>query len=1148
MLSPNAWMRSTVLAAATVSLAALAPTQETGGLSATPLAPREAGTDRFVRHDPAESGLGFVNELRPENVLPYVYNGAGVATGDFDGDGRPDVFLVSQDGADRLFRQMAPWRFEDVTEQAGVGGGDAWGTGASFVDFDGDGDLDLYVSNTESPNRLWQNEGDGTFRDVAPEVGLDHVGASTMPAFADYDNDGDLDLFLVTNRVIGPDVFRPLLAKMTLPESLQRTMDEMAPRIPPLERDDDGRWIIPEGLDDHLIPLMGRVFYGGQRDRLFRNDGARFTDVTEAAGITDHGMGLSATWWDYDDDGWLDLYVANDLESPDVLWHNRGDGTFENVTERALPHLAYFGMGSDFADVDQDGRFDLVVADMAMRTHYKSKMLMGDMGDRGWFLQFGRPPQIMRNALFLNTGTGRFLEAGLMAGVAKTDWTWAVKFADLDGDGWEDLFVTNGVPRFDNDPDLNPRFRKLWREGRLREAIDLAANVPPVKERNLALVNGGTTPGTPPRFTDKAADWGLDLMSVSQGAAFADFDGDGDVDIVVNNQNEPAALYENRVGAEHGRIVVRLVGRGANRDGLGARLSARAGDLRMERLVTLPGGYLSADEPRTFFGLGAAERLDRLEVRWPSGAVQVFEDLAADHLYTITEPAVVTERAAQAATQVAGPAPRFAEAAAPLGLAFEHDETFFDDFAVQPLLPHQHSQLGPGLATGDVDGDGVAEIWVGGAAGQSGALFQRDGERWRAVTGPWAEDAASEDTGATFADFDGDGDLDLWVVSGSVEFGAGRPELRDRLYLNEGDGTFTHAADALPRFADCGSAVTAADIDGDGDLDVFVGARVVPGRYPESPISRLYRNDGGTFTDVTEERAPGLRLAGLVTDATFADIDADGDPDLVVTAHWQPVRVWRNDGGSFTEATAELGFAARPGWWNGVAVGDVDGDGRADLVTTNQGWNTKYSASPKKPARLYAKDFDADGTLDVVEAKFEDGTLLPVRGRSCSSNAMPFLADKFPTYDQFARASLDEIYGDRGLDDATAFEVTELASTLWLQQADGTFAPRPLPDLAQIAPAFGAVIADLDGDGRQDVVLAQNFFRAEPETGRMAGGLSLWLRGTEDGLVPVPAAESGIVVPEDAVDVAVVDVDGDDLPDLVISTNDGPLRVFKARN
>jgi hypothetical protein len=1106
---------------------------------------REAGgATSFVRHAPADCGVTAGNTLKSEHVLPYVYDGAGLATGDLDGDGLPDLYVVSQDGPNHLYRQTAPFRFEDVTERSGVGGGDAWGSGCAIVDVDGDGKLDIYVCNLESPNLLYRNLGNLAFEECARRFGLDFTGACFYPAFADYDNDGDLDVYLLNNRVFLQSLLPELLAKVELPTSMTKTLRELTPPMPSLVPDEHGKGLaVPPGYEDHLLEFGGRLFFAGQADRLLRNDGARFSDVTREAGIADQGMGLSATWWDHDGDGRLDLYVANDLESPDVLYRNRGDGTFEDISATALPQLAYFGMGSDAADVDGDGRFDLCVADMAMRTHYAAKVLMGDMGDRGWFLENGRPPQVMRNALFMNTGTGRFLEVGQLAGVAKTDWTWTVKFGDLDADGHVDLFATNGIPRFDNDPDARARFSALWAAGKRDEAIALAANLPAVPEKNLALRNDGLPPGEPPHFTDRAADWGLDLEAVSQGASLVDLDRDGDLDVVVGNQNAPVAIYENRTGRDRHAALVRLVGRDRNPFGIGARLSVFAGGKRIERLLTPGGGYLSSHDPLVHLGLGAATRIDRLELRWPRGAVQVFEGLEADRLLAIAEPATATIQE----TATPDKEPRFVDFADASGLHRRHVETPYDDYASQPLAPHRHSQLGPGLAFGDVDGDGHDDVFVGGARGQGGALHLVRDTGYVRMGGPWERDGVHEDLGAVFLDLDLDGDLDLFVVSGSNEAKPGDASFRDRAYLNRGNGEFDAAPDELaPAFADSGSVAAAADWDRDGDLDLFVGGRVVPGRYPESPISRLYRNDGGKLVDVIETAIPSLRLAGLVTGALWSDVDGDGLLDLLVTAHWQPVRYFRNSGdGRFEDRSEAAGFAAQPGWWNGIAAGDLDADGDLDYVATNTGLNTKYKASPEHPARLFAADFDDNGTFDVVEAKYEGERLLPVRGRSCSSRAIPMLAERFETYDRFARASLTEIYGESALDGARGLFATQLAHVLWRNDGNGRFTAVPLPRIAQLAPAFGVAIGDLDGDGRADLVLAQNFFHPEPETGRMAGGLGCLLWNTKAGLVAAGARESGLIVPEDARALAIADLDADLRPDLVVTTNDGPLRVLR---
>ncbi|MGE3171933.1 MAG: FG-GAP-like repeat-containing protein [Planctomycetota bacterium] len=1111
-------------------------------LRSLPLQARAAGDDpRFRRVPSGESGLVFANELRRENVIAYVYSGAGLAAGDYDGDGLPDLYLVNQDGPNRLFRQTAPLRFVDVTESAGgLGGGDAWGKAATFADVNGDGHLDIYVCNTESPNLLYLNQGDGTFVERAGPLGLAHTAACTGAAFADYDRDGDLDVFLLTNRVFGPNLPPELVAEVAIPGDVRRSRAAMFPPFPRFALE-DGAPVVPDGYEDFFAVLHGRVFATGQRDVLLRNDGpAGFVDVSAHSGTGLRGNGLGCVWWDFDDDGWLDLYVANDIHSPDRLWRNRGDGTFEDVAEAALPHTAFFGMGCDFGDLDGDGRFDLMVADMSSTTHYMGKMLMGSMGNHAWFLTNARPPQYMRNALYRNTGTGRFEELAHFASLASTDWTWSVRFVDLDEDGRLDLHATNGIPVFEDNPDTIDEYKRLVADGAKHLALDLARRMERVEERNIARRNlGGFA------FADVGAEWGLDELSVGQGAVFVDLDRDGDLDLVVNNLNAEVGLFENRTHDTH-RALVSLRGRGKNTAGIGARVDVEAGGAVQSRLVSPTRGYMSAGEAVEHFGLGELAAIDRLRVRWPSGAVQEFTDLRADRHYVVTEPerdadAAVRPPAPVAATATPGTAVR--EVAAP---AFVHHERPFDDYAAQPLLPHRLSQTGPGLAIGDVDGDGLDDLFVGGAAGQSGALYvQRQDGTFVERAGPWHEDVEHEDTGTVFVDHDGDGDLDLFVASGSVEAGERTERLRDRLYRNDG-AAFTRAADgALPDLRRSSSVVAAADIDRDGDVDLFVGTRSRPGRYPESEGSLLLRNDGGRFVDATAALAPSLQQAGMVTAATFADVDADGYPDLVVAAQWQPLRALRNDGGAALVDATTSWFAAQPsGQWQSLCAQDLDGDGDLDLIAGNLGLNTKYKAGPARPLRLYAADFDDSGSFDVVEAKEAEDRLLPVRGLSCSSQAMPGLRVAFPTYDRFARATLREIYGQDALDSAQELRCDELQS-LAFEFRSGRFHPMPLPRRAQIAPLQGIVAEDLDADGVLDLALAQNSFAPEPETGRFDGGLGLLLRGAGDlryeALEPLA---SGFAFGGDQKALAAY-AGPDGALRLLLATNDGPLRAVE---
>ncbi len=1114
-------------------------------LLAKPLVARAPMTGtRFAKVDPLTSGLTFANLLRRENVVAYVYTGAGLAVGDYDGNGLPDVYLVSQDGPNKLFRQVAPLRFEDVTVAAGgLDGGDAWGNAASFADVDGDSDLDLYVCNLESPNLLYLNQGDGTFHESAGPFGLGLVAASMGCAFADYDNDGDLDLYVLTNRVLKHQLPDEIVAEVTLPKAMRKTKAELLPPMPRFESDKDGNLVVPKGYEDHFFTQPGHAhpFLAGQRDRLFRNDGyARWADVTDEAGIADHGNGLSVVWWDCDGDGLQDLYVANDFQSPDHLYRNLGNGRFADVAKQRLPHTPFFGMGADFGDLDNDGRFDLCVADMSSTSHYWGKMLMGSMDQHRWFLMNSNPQQYMRNALYVNTGTERFLEAGHLSGLASTDWTWAVRFVDLDEDGKLDFYATNGIPVFTDNPDIGEEFARLWQQGMQTQALALYRSIPSVAEKNIARRNVGEL-----KFEDIGAAWGLDESSVSHGAVVCDLDRDGDLDVITNNLNAPCSVFENRT-ADSNRVLVELVGTVSNRRGVGCTITLSAGGVQQTRLVSLTRGYMSAGEAIEHFGLGTATTIDQLEVRWPNGKRQAFAGLPSNQHFTVREEAAAAPSASGSGTSlpVASVAKAFTASDAITG---RHQERDFDDYVGQPLLPHRLSRLGPGIACGDVDGDGHTDVWIGGAAGQAGTLLRARGDgTFAASDGPWRDDAECEDMGATWLDFDSDGDLDLYVGSGGVEAGERSELLRDRIYQNDGKGTFTRAgAEVLPDLRISTSCVCAADFDRDGDVDLFVGGRVVPGRFPHAPTSALLRNDGGRFVDATEALLPALRDVGMVTAAVWSDLNGDAFVDLAIAAQWQPLRIFGNDAGKgFHERTQALGLSNLRGQWNSLAAGDLDGDGDMDLVAGNLGLNTKYKASVEKPLRLYGKDFDGNGTFDVVEAKQPGDIVLPVRGLSCSSQAMPFVRQKFPTYDAFARANLTEIYGGETLASCLELTCNELRHVVIENRGD-RFVVTPLPRLAQVAPVFGIGIADFDGDGHQDLMLAQNFWSPEPETGRFDGGLGAWVRGLGGmQFVVVGAAQSGIVMPEDGKALALLDVDGNGSPDVVATTNNGPVRTF----
>lgn len=1066
-------------------------------------------TGKFEQLTGDQTGLNFTNELRPENMRKYLLNGAGVATGDFDNDGLVDVYAISQDGSNRLFRQTSPWQFEDVTTQVGdLTGGDYKGTGAAFVDVDNDGWLDLYACNLDGPNALFMNQGNGRFIEQAKSRGVQFAGASTMCSFADYDRDGDLDLYLVNNRILSILEEQPVIKIRKV----------------------GGRPTVHPDFAEQYFLLDGRVQEAGQKDCLYQNDGSgHFVEVTDEAGITGFDMGLSATWWDYDGDGWMDLYVANDLKSPDHLYKNQKDGTFKDVIAETVTHTPWFSMGADSADINNDGMFDFLVADMSSTTHYKQKTMMGEMGDSAWFLTTGKPRQFMRNTLLVNTGGERFQEAANLTGLDSTDWTWSLKFGDLDSDGLVDLFVTNGVGRNMNDSDAATEYRKLMASGDKEAARKQLLRMPPLKEPNLVFKNSGEL-----AFENRSQVWGVDHLGVSQGASLVDLDRDGDLDLLVSNMNEPMGIYRNEINAAS-NLLVKLEGTISNRFGLDAKVTVGLGDLELVRYLTSARGFMSADDPILHFGLGDCSQVDYVIVDWPSGTRQRFEDIAANQILTITEG---TESHAPVNGQVAR-SPLFSKASAS-GLMIKHQERAYDDFEQQPLLPNKLSQLGPGIAWADVDGDGREDCFIGGATGSMSTLLLQTSTGKFKRSSSFPDTLAYEDMGAIFFDVDGDEDLDLYVASGGYEHESSSLSLRDRLYLNDGDGNFSGAPDdRIPDLRVPSSSVSAADFDRDGDLDLFVGTRFRAHQWPLTASSRILRNDNGTLVDVSSEIAKPLQDIGLVTGSIWSDVDQDGWIDLFVTLEWGPVKVLKNQKGIFVDATEAAGLANDSGWWNSITGGDVDNDGDMDFVALNFGLNTKYHADQQHPVALYAGDFDNNGSLDLVEAEYEGNTCYPVRGRSCSAQAMPFLKDKFPTFHEFALADVIQIYSSNSLQKSSKFVANELQSVLLINDGTGKFEVQPLPRLVQISPGFGAVLQDFNADGNLDLCIAQNFMQPQPETGQMDGGLGVLLLGDGDGQFRyMTPQESGISVPGQGMALTVCDWNGDAAPDLLMSVND----------
>lgn len=1083
------------------------------------------GEQLFTRLSPKTTGINFQNTIDVKEPLKRLYHSGfvcgGVALGDFNGDTRLDIFLVSGPGKNKLYLQREDFRFEDMSSSSGIEGGNVWGAGVAAVDIENDGDLDLYICNYDSENSLYINDGKGHFSESASRFGLGVVDASLVPTFCDFDKDGDLDVYILTNRYY---------------------REGGRPSKPPFQKTANGDVSVsPDFQKFYGIKQKGPKSYDmdeiGRPDLLFRNDGGSFVNISKSAGIQKEAHGLSATWWDYDEDGLIDIYVANDFADPDNLFRNNGDGTFTDIITEVLNYTPWFSMGADAGDINNDGLLDFIALDMAATTHYKSKMSMGEMGAMRWVIEAAKPRQVMRNCLYLNQGNGLFSENASLSGLANSDWSWAAKLADYDNDGRVDLFVSNGMARDFNNSDIT--FTPQDQIG--KSEWDHYEKAPTKPEQNLAFRNLGDL-----QFANVSKEWGLDHVGMSYASAHGDFDKDGDLDLLVVNLNEPVSIYRNDSGSGHSAVVT-LRGNQSNRNGIGAFVEIVAAELKHVRQLIPLSGYLSNNENSLHFGLGEAEGIQSLKVRWPNGGVQEFSNLPVDKRIVISE----TKEGSRPYSR-AEKSPMFVKHSGLRGII--HKERVYEDFIHQPLLPHKLSQLGPGIAFADVDGNGTEDFFIGCARGQSGAIFLSDGKGGFKVKDsgePFAEHVDSEDMGVLFFDADSDGDPDLYVSSGSYEYKKGDPLVRDRLYVNDGSGQFVSAPEgSLPKFTDNGSVVCGADFDRDGDLDLFVGGRVLSGEYPLAATSHILINESVPgksirFVAASNDQVSGIAKAGMVTSALWTEVNGDGWVDLMVTTEWGPVRVFLNDSGKLVEATKESGLTNILGWWNSITGGDIDNDGDIDYAIGNSGQNTKYHASVKKPILIYYGDYEGDGSKSIVEAKYENGVLLPIRGKSCSTSAIPSLGEKFKTFHQFASSSLSDIYTPTRLKESSVFEANELSSGILVNDGKGSFTFKALPSTAQNAPIFGLDFCDVNADGNLDLYAVQNFSVTQFETPPYRGGLSqLMLGDGKGGFKALTASESGLIVSTDGRGLARTDINGDGFPDFVVAVNDGELQAF----
>ena len=1094
----------------------------------------------------SESGIHFTNKIvETDSLNPLdntnIYNGGGVGIGDFNNDGLPDVYLTGNQVANKLYLNKGGLKFEDVTDAAGVDGKGMWNRGIAVVDINNDGWQDMYVCATflDNPakriNQLYINQGVGKdgiphFKDMAAEYGLADTTHSTMAAFFDYDNDGDLDMYLVVNELIkgdNPSVFRP---KIT-----------------------NGRH-----------PSTGR---------LYRNDWNAalkhpfFTDVTKEAGVTIEGYGHGVSIADFNKDGWKDIFVTNDFNSNDLLYINNHDGTFTDKASTYFKHTAANGMGQDVIDINNDGLLDVVELDMNPQDNYRKKMMMGSnsylMYQNSDY--FGYQYQYVRNVLQLNQGpriNGKdsigdpiFSDVGFFAGVAETDWSWTPLVSDFDNDGLRDLIVTNGYPRDVTDHDFIA-FRRQSSGFATKEYT--LSQIPKVKLHNYAFRNNGNI-----TFSDVTNDWGLMTPTYANGAAYADLDNDGDMDVIVNNINDEASVYENTSRnvetTKNHYLAVQLNGDSLNRNGIGAWVEVYYGGKQQTYEQTPYRGYLSSIDIRPHFGLGSVAKIDSLKVIWPDGKVQVVPNVAVDKIVVVNKN--------EANGQHNWHMPLFAtnalfrEVTDSLGIQYQQKEKDFIDFNIQKLLPHKFSEYGPALAVGDVDGNGLDDLVAGGSQGYSPTLLlqQANGKFLQkdiipgadAISKPW------EDRGVTLFDADNDGDLDMLIASGGYESEANSDAYQDHLYVNDGKGHFTINTSALPVNHASKSCVRVADYDQDGDLDLFIAGRVVPGKYPQPVSSFIYRNDSKNgvikFTDVTAQVAPMLQQIGLTCDAVWTDFDNDGWQDIVLTGEWMPVRFLKNNKGIFKEVTPEA-ISQKKGWWTSILPGDFDNDGDIDYIVGNLGLNSFFRASDRYPVSIYGKDFDKNGVYDAVPTIYlptsqadTSRVEYPAHTRDDMIKQMTSFRAKFPDYKSYATAPFHKMFTDDQLKDALKLQANYFSNSYIRNDGNGKFTITALPMATQYSCLNGMLAEDFDGDGNLDVLLVGNDFGTEPSLGRYDACNGLFLKGDgKGGFQPLSILQSGWFVPGDAKALVKLRSSGGQCL-LAASQNKNKLKVFACR-
>ena len=1070
----------------------------------------------FTKLEANDTGIKFKNILKETeafNVLEYgyLYNGGGVSVGDLNNDGLPDIYFTGNMVGSRLYINKGNFEFDEVAEKAGVFAEGLWNTGTTMADVNGDGLLDIYVCRSAAPspkmrqNLLFINNGDLTFTESASKYGLANSGYSTQASFFDYDKDGDLDVYI-----------------------LNHSTQEYA------------------GFGQITASLKNKQ-NSAYSDKLYRNDNGKFKDVSSDVGLVSNilGFGLGVAISDINNDGWPDIYVSNDYNEQDYLYINNTKGSFSESLEKYIGHTSLFSMGSDIADINNDGYMDIITLDMLPEGNYRQKMVSGpDNYDKYQLLvNSGFYNQTMRNMLQLNNKGESFSEIGQFSGISNTDWSWASLFADLDNDGYKDVFITNGYKRdYTNMDFINFAVQEKLKEnktGKQTVIMELLENSPATIEENYTYHNNGDL-----TFSKVNSAWGLDNKSLSNGAAYADLDNDGDLDLIVNNIEEEAFIYRNNSEKlkEHNYLRIQLKGEGLNTFGIGSKISITTNDQVLTQETMPTRGYQSSVDNTVVFGLGKNDTIQKLTIIWPDFKEQTLQNIPSNQTIKLQQidaqkPIAIGE------TDVIK---YFVDTSIDSLIPFKHQENNFIDFKTEQLLPHKLSTQGPKMAKGDVNGDSLEDLFIAGAKGQSGqVLIQQTNGEFSIALSDLVDDAISEDTNALFFDADNDKDLDLYVVSGGNEFEQNAAELQDRLYLNNGKGKFTKLSNALPNMKTSGAVVRANDVDNDGDLDLFVGGRLVPGKYPTAPKSYLLQNDGkGHFTDVTTSINEKLNHIGMITDALWSDFSGDGIEDLIIVGEFMAIRLFENKSGKLTEIKNST-LNNTKGWWNTIKSGDFDNDGDTDYIIGNFGLNSQLKASEAEPVQLYVKDFDKNGSLDPILTSYIQGESYPVFSRDDLIGQLSYLKGKYINYSDYADQKISDIFTAEELKNTNILEANYFASSYIENLGANNFKITPLPASTQFAPIYGILIDDFNQDGNLDVLMAGNFFGTRVKYGRYdANKGSLLLGDGKGNFTDIDQKKSGLNIDGEVRDIQAI-INADKEPMIIFSRNNQIPKTYK---